>query len=60
MITWANKKSKTPFHSHKDDVSLFSVGGDGASDGGEPVRVENGLLRAEEGGELLLEVNVDV
>ena len=60
MITWADRKLKTPFHSHKDDVSLFSVGGDGAGDGGEPVRVEDGLLRTEERGQLLLEVNVDV
>ena len=60
MITWAERMFKTPLYSHEDDVSLFSVGGDGAGDGGEPVRVEDGLLRTEERGELLLEVNVDV
>ena len=46
--------------SHENDVSLLGVGGNGAGDGGEAVRVEDGLLRPEERGQLLLEVNVDV
>ena len=45
---------------HEYDVPLLGVGRDGAGDGGEPVRVQNGLLRPQELGQLLLQVDVDV